>query len=96
MPPGCDFVYWGQPCNDDFGAGPLPFVERTSLRRLQWLHRLVSEFLPPAPAPRRAFFVDVSGFGKVGFGLSQRSRACTRRPSEAGHFYTRAARAHSG
>ncbi len=40
----------------------------------------------PAPAPRRAFFVAMAGFGKDWFGLSQSSRASGRRPSEAGHF----------
>lgn len=43
----------------------------------------------PAPAPRRAFFVAMAGFGKDWFGLSQSSRALGRRPSEAGHFYMR-------
>ena len=70
-----------------FEAGSLPFVERASSHRLSWHYRLVSEFaLPRPPAPRRALFVAVAGFGKAGFGLSQRSRTCTPRPSEAGHF----------
>jgi hypothetical protein len=46
---------------------------------------------PRPPAPRRAFFVAMAGFGRTfsttGFGLSQSSRALGRRPSEAGHFY---------
>ncbi len=46
---------------------------------------------PRPPAPRRAFFVTVAGFGRTfsttGSGLSQSSRALCRRPSETGHFY---------
>lgn len=71
-----------------FGASSLPFVERTGSHRLHWPYRLVSEFALPALLLRdKPFFVAVAGFGKAGFGLSQRSRACYRRPSEAGHFY---------
>ncbi len=90
---GAVFVYYWQPRDDDFRTGTLPFVERAGSHRLRWPYRLVSEFAPPRPpAPRRAFFVVVAGFGKAGFGLSQRSCPSGRRPSEAGHFCTCAGR----
>jgi hypothetical protein len=69
-------------------SGSLPFVERTSSHRLRWPCRLVSELIPcPLLLRDEPFFMAMSGFGRVGFGLSQRSRPSGRRPSESGHFY---------
>ncbi len=91
---GAIFVYFWQPRDDDFQSW------LATLRGADWFPSsalaLQARFgvpPPPAPAPRRAFFVVVAGFGRTfsttGPGLSQRSRACYRRPSEAGHLYIR-------
>ncbi len=84
---GAIFVYCQRLHDDDFRTGPLPFVERNGSHHLRWPYRLVSEFLPPLLLRGESFFVATASFSTTGLGLSQRSRACNRRPSEAGHFY---------